>query len=128
MRHHYEKLRVANGDVLVVSFVELERLRTVYDPAQWPFKIVSDPLLETYRAFGIGRQPIWRIYSIGTIAFYARAILGGSRYRRAREDNRQMGADIIIDSTGVIRYAKQSFEPVDRPSVEQLRNTMRGLA
>ena len=57
-----------------------------------------------------------------------RAILGGSRYRRAREDNRQMGADIIIDNTGVIRYAKESFEPVDRPSVEQLLNTMRGLA
>jgi hypothetical protein len=85
----------------------------------WTGLVLTDPGRTLYRRLGIGRAPLWRVYSPGTLATYTAALARGHRLARPVEDTRQLGADaIMID--GVVRRLWRPRTPDDRPTASEV--------
>jgi hypothetical protein len=85
----------------------------------WPGRILTDQDRVLYRRLGVGRAPLWRIYSPATLATYAAVLACGHRLARPVEDTRQLGADaIMID--GVVRRLWRPRSPDDRPAAAEV--------
>ena len=103
-----------------VSFESRDRLFQLSRQMLLPFQLLSDPERDTYRAYGVHRGNLWRMFGPGTIWAYAKALCGGSSYRFARSDLQQLGGDFVIDAAGIVRYEHHGATPHDRPTVDQL--------
>jgi hypothetical protein len=80
--------------------------------------MLSDEPRALYARLGVGRAPLWRVWSPGTVAFYLRRHREGATLTRPVEDTRQLGGDAMVVD-GVIRRTWLPSSPDDRvaPSV-----------
>jgi hypothetical protein len=84
-----------------------------------PGPVLSDEQRVLYQLLGIGRAPLWRVYSPGTVAFYLVAALRGRRLSAPVEDTRQLGGDaLVVDGVITRRWAPRT--PGDRASPKRL--------
>ncbi len=114
---------VSTGDsgpgLILVGFSPPRPLAAVARHLGWPGRVLADQERVLYQALGIGRAPVWRVYSPGTLATYAAGLLRGQRLGRPVEDTRQLGADaIMID--GVVRLLWRPRTPSDRPAAGEV--------
>ena len=75
--------------------------------------VLSDEQRSLYTALGLRRAPLWRVYSPGTLAHYARAKRNGATLRQPVEDTRQLGGDALVVD-GVVRRLWAPRSPDDR--------------
>ncbi|WP_219413694.1 AhpC/TSA family protein [Pseudonocardia nigra] len=75
--------------------------------------VLSDPDRDLYRLLGLGRAPVWQVYSPGTLLHYARAVARGRRLQKPVEDTRQLGGDALVVD-GVVRRIWRPRTPDDR--------------
>ena len=100
--------------LILIGFSPPTPLAAIARHFGWTGLVLADPGRMLYRRLGIGRAPLWQVYSPGTLAAYAGALARGHRLTRPVEDTRQLGADaIMID--GVVRRLWRSRTPDDRP-------------
>lgn len=100
--------------LVAVGFSPADRLAAIVGHLGWTGRVLSDPHRQLYQRLGIGRAPWWRVYSPGTLAVYARAILRGQHLARPEEDTRQLGGDaVMVDGKVVALWRPRS--PDDRP-------------
>lgn len=102
-----------------VGFSPVDRLQAILDRIGWRGTVLSDPDRLLYRRLGIGRAPLWHVYSPGTLRIYARALAGGHRLPRPEEDTRQLGADAVMVDGCVVNVWRPS-SPDDRPAADQV--------
>lgn len=108
-------------DLVVVTFTDQpERLAAYRDHLGIDGPIVADPERRLYRAVGAGRGRLRDVWSPGTLATYARLIRRGRRLQRPTEDTRQLGADIVVDTTGTVRRLWLPSGPDQRPSADEI--------
>ena len=100
--------------LVLVGFSPPDRLGAIARHLGWGGRVLADRDRVLYRRLGIGRAPLWRVYSPGTVAVYVRALLGGRRLRPAEEDTRQLGADAVVVDGRVVRLWRPA-SPDDRP-------------
>lgn len=101
--------------LVVVGFSPADRLGAITRRLGWPGLVLSDPDRLLYARLGVGRAPWWRVYSPGTLATYARALLRRTPLRRPVEDTRQLGADaVLVDARVTALWRPRS--PNDRPT------------
>ncbi len=98
---------------VAVGFSPPDGLAPLAEHLGWsgPFLADEDRLL--YRRLGLRRAPWWRIYSPGTLAFYARALARGHHIHPAVEDTRQLGGVAILHH-GVVVTSWNPCSPDDR--------------
>jgi alkyl-hydroperoxide reductase/thiol specific antioxidant family protein len=101
--------------LILVGFSPPERLAALARHLRWPGVVLADRQRVLYQRLGVGRAPLWRVYSPRTMATYATALLRGHRLARPVEDTRQLGADAII-TDGTVRLLWRPRAPNDRPS------------
>lgn len=124
-----DEFTTAGAEILLVSFEPLERVRWYLAEAPFDFAVVADPERRWYAAFGLERAAWWRAWlSPKTLAFYARSALRGRIPGKPRADTLQLGGDFVIDAAGVVRFARRSREPADRPAIDVLLEVVRSLA
>ena len=111
----------------LLGFSPPERLAALARHLGWRGIVLSDQPRRVYAALGVGRAPLWRVYSPGTIATYARAALRGHKLSRPVEDSRQLGADAIVVDGLVVRLWRPR-SPDDRTSAATVAATARDLA
>lgn len=105
--------------LILVGFSPPRPLAAIARHLGWPGQILTDQERLLYRRLGIGRAPLWRVYSPATLATYAAALARGHRLARPVEDTRQLGADaIMID--GVVRRLWRPRSPDDRPTATEV--------
>jgi hypothetical protein len=105
--------------LMAVGFSPPGPLAAITRHLGWTGLVLTDPHRVLYRRLGIGRAPLWRVYSPGTLATYAAALARGRRLARPVEDTRQLGADaIMID--GVVRRLWRPRTPDDRPTASEV--------
>lgn len=125
VRDHLERF----GEALpvVVGFSDPARLAAYRNSLQVPFPVISDPDRALYRLLGAERGSLRQVWSLGTVATYARLVRQGRRPRLPMEDTRQLGADAVIDGDGrlVRRWLQPS--PDVRPSVDDLADAVASL-
>lgn len=116
MQRHHDDPRLG---LTAIGFSPVDRLQAILDRIGWHGRVLSDPDRLLYRRLGIGRAPLWHVYSPGTLRVYARALAGGHHLRRPDEDTRQLGANaVMVDGSVVTVWRPRS--PDDRPAADQV--------
>jgi hypothetical protein len=105
--------------LVLVGFSPPDRLAALARHLRWPGLALTDEARELYGRLGIGRAPLWRVYSPRTLRTYAAALVRRERLRRPVEDTRQLGGDAVVRD-GVVRQLWRPRSPDDRPSVAEL--------
>lgn len=128
MSGHLQQL--GDAHVAVVSFADRGHLSTYRDSLLPRLSVgerdgggidfLADPQRLTYRALGLSRTALHRVYNPGTIRMYAGLIRRGRRFRRPTEDTRQLGGDVVLTAAGEIHAVFRPASPDTRPSVEAL--------
>lgn len=113
--------------LIAVGFSPPDRLAAIARHLGWTGLVLGDPRRVLYRRLGIGRAPWWRVYSPGTLAFYARAVRAGKRLSRPVEDTRQLGGDAVMIDGAVVTLWR-SRGPDDRPPAAHLLAVARAAA
>jgi hypothetical protein len=105
--------------LILIGFSPPVPLAAIARHLGWPGPVLTDPRRVLYRRLGIGRAPLWQVYSRGTLGTYAGALARGHRPARPVEDTRQLGADaIMID--GIVRQLWRPRSPDDRPAAAEV--------
>ena len=112
-------------DVVLITFTDRAGLAAYAAERRLPFPIIVDRDRAAYRAFGLGRGTVRRVWGVRALRRYVdivrseglRALRG---LRRPTEDTLQLGGDFVIDPDGVLRYGFWGEGPDDRPTIDQL--------
>jgi hypothetical protein len=116
-----ENLRALGVEVLIISFESIDRVTWYAEGADHRWPILADPRRDIHAAYGFGRGGWLRVWlSPRTVGFYLRAALRGRLPDFPAADARQLGGDVIVDRSGVVRFVHRSREPADRPPVHRL--------
>lgn len=113
--------------VALVTFSNPTNLLRYSEEHDLPFPILVDRTRETYRAYGLGRGSIARIYGWKAIRRYLQIFRtdGLSGWTRPTEDSLQLGGDFVIGPDGSLEYGFWGAGPDDRPSVDDLIQAIR---
>jgi hypothetical protein len=114
------KSELAPARVVIITFASASASARAL--AEWlsVFEVWVDPDRASYRAWGLGRRRLIRLLNPGTVRLYARALLGGKRWRPRQWDFGQLGGDAVIDPDGIVRFWHPEKTPDDRPTVDAL--------
>ncbi len=76
----------------------------------------------SYRAFGLGRGSVWRVWGIRALRRYIEILRsdGLSGLRRPTDDTLQLGGDFVVGPDGTLTWGFWGEGPDDRPSVDDL--------
>lgn len=109
-------------EVVLVTFTTPERVDAYIDRTELPFTVLLDPDRASYRAYGLGRGSVTRVWGWRAAVRYWEIIRRGAlgRLHKPTEDSLQLGGDFVIGPTGTLAWGFWSEGPDDRPSVDQL--------
>ena len=116
MHHQHTNPRVG---LVLVGFSPPERFAAMARHLEWTGRVLTDPDRVLYATLGLGRAPLWRVYSPKTLRTYARAYRAGRSWSKPVEDTRQLGADAVIVD-GVVTDLWRPRTPDDRPSATEV--------
>ena len=89
---------------------------------------LCDPSKELYKAFGFDRS-LSGVWGPASLDFYvAEQMSGRELHPSMGQDVNQMGGDILIDGNGKITLPYYSKTNTDRPTLDQIRETLRSSA
>ncbi len=108
--------------VALVTFTTPEHLDPYRSRHELPFPILVDPDRRTYRAYGLGRGSIGRVYGWRAARRYAAIVAadGPGGLRRPVEDTRQLGGDFVVAPDGTLAWGYWGAGPDDRPPIDDL--------
>ena len=96
---------------LVKAYVEETKL-------QWP--ILIDTQLSLYKSYGMERGSHWNVLGPSSVWKYLKLMSQGKMPKMAVGDVWQLGGDVLIDPSGIVRLHHVGIGPADRPSVESI--------
>ncbi len=111
-----------NTRVVLVTFTDEGNLSQYQQTHDLPFPVLVDANRDTYRAFGLGRGTIARIWGRKAARRYLDIFKeqGLTGLRRPTEDTLQLGGDFVVDPRGTLVYGFWGEGPDDRPAVGDL--------
>ncbi len=109
-------------NVVMVTFTDPDNLDGYQGVNSVPFPILIDSDRSSYRAYGLDRGSVWRVWGWkATKRYFEIFRQGGLRdLRRPTEDTLQLGGDFIIAPDGTLAWGFWGDGPDDRPSVNEL--------
>jgi len=81
--------------------------------------MLLDPDRTVYRAYGLERSKT-KVWHPAVFLTYFRLLLKGRKLRPVQGDPYQLGGDFLIDRQNVVRLARPSDNPADRPTIEEI--------
>lgn len=87
-----------------------------------PWRFVADPERQLYGKFDMRSGPWTRILGWTAMKTYLDLVFRKRRAvkRPSSMDFQQLGGNVLIDPSGIVRLHFQSQNPADRPSVDSL--------
>ncbi len=113
--------------VVLVTFTDAAELARYATEHDLPFPVLADPERDAYRAFGLGRGSVARVWGWRALRRYAVIFRedGFTGLRRPTEDTLQLGGDFVVDPAGILTYGFWGDGPDDRPTVDALLTATR---
>ena len=113
--------------VVLVTFTEQRYLARYATEHDLPFPVLADPDRAAYRAFGLGRGSVARVWGWKAARRYLEIFRadGSAGWRRPTEDTLQLGGDFVVDPAGNLAYGYWGEGPDDRPTVDELIDAVR---
>jgi hypothetical protein len=127
LRQRSEELGELGVEPVLVSFASALHTRQYVAERRLEWPVLIDERRELYRAYDMGRAPLWEVWGPATWMAYGRALLAGERLRPGRDDPRQRGGDVLVDPEGILRLHHAGRGPADRPSVNAIIACVRRL-
>ncbi len=125
---HQQKFAELNTRVFVISFGTLPAVQQWMSETCADFTVLLDRERTVYMAYGLERSRL-RSFSPRTLWLYATRHLRGQQMHSSHgDDTSQLGGDFIVDKNGILRLVYPSRDPIDRPPVESLLDTLRQLS
>jgi peroxiredoxin len=106
--------------VVVIAFSAPEHVAAYQRERLAPLTVLIDRQCVAYRAYGLGRGAVWRVWGPKVWWAYLRLIRSGRRFRWPTDDTLQLGGDFVVGRDGRLQYVFRSADPDDRPSVDDL--------
>lgn len=116
-------------EIVLVTFTDQAHAESYQSSNDVPFPVLIDKDRLAYRAFGLGRGSLWRVWGWRALRSYIEILrVSGLRgLHRPIEDSRQLGGDFIVDADGTLAWTFYGEGPDDRPSVDELVAALRAL-
>ena len=125
MQQRYEEIRGLGAEVVAVSFEPMQRLKKQVEDMRLPFPILTDPGLETYRAYGVRRGSFRDVFNLGASLQFLRLLFRGRWVWAGHGDIMQLGGDFIIDKEGLLKYSHPASRSQDQADVDGLLEELR---
>lgn len=108
--------------VAMVTFTDPDNLDGYLASHDLQFPVLIDPDRSTYRAYGLERGSVMRVWGWKTARRYLELFRRGGLHdlHRPTEDTLQLGGDFIIAPDGTLAWGFWGHGPDDRPSVDEL--------
>jgi len=115
--------------ILVISFDGHEEVRLYKSRLNVSFPVASDKSCAAYRAYGLSRASFLRTWHPKTLLRYVTLLRQGHQLQKPRKgsDLSQLGADIVVDADGRVKYVHYSERPDDRPAIADVVQAVIGL-
>jgi alkyl-hydroperoxide reductase/thiol specific antioxidant family protein len=115
--------------VVLVTFTDATNLADYTSNHELPFPVLIDRDRQAYRAYGLGRGTIRRVWGLRAARRYLEIFrtAGLSGLARPTEDTLQLGGDFVIAPDGTLVYGFWGDGPDDRPLVDELIEAVRGV-
>lgn len=111
---------LGDAEVVLVLFTAARNLRGYRSRNRIGYTVATSEDRAAYRAYGLGRGSVWRVWGPRVLRSYARLFRRGRRPERPTEDTLQLGGDFVVGPGGRLVYAFRSEGPDDRPPVDDL--------
>lgn len=125
LRRHRSEI----GRIVLVSFdgTAENRLHERYDDMPRDWALLLDSRRELYSSIGARRAHTTMRVTVDPRLWggIVRGAARGARLPRRGADVRQLGADVVVDGTGEVRWTHRSSGPEDRPSIDEVLLAMR---
>ena len=106
--------------VVVIAFSAPEHVAAYQRERLAPLAVLIDEDRVVYRAYGLGRGSVWKVWGPKTWWAYLKLIARGRRLQRPVDDTFQLGGDFVVGRDGRLLYGFRSADPDDRPAVDDL--------
>ena len=90
---------------------------------RWP--ILVDDGLSLYHAYGMEHGTWWYLWGPPSIWVYLKLMARGRWPKLPAGDVSQLGGDVLIDPTGIVRLLHVGNGPADRPAVDSILGVVR---
>jgi hypothetical protein len=114
-----------DAEVVVIAFAAADHVAAYQRERLAPLPVLVDDTRATYRAYGLGRGSVRKVWGPKIWWAYARLIAKGRRFRRPTADTLQLGGDFVVGRDGRLAYVFRSDDPDDRPTVDELVAALR---
>lgn len=118
MRDRLDEL--GDAEVALILFTAPRNLRGYRGRVGIPFTVVTSEDRTAYRAYGLGRGSVLRVWGPSVIRQYAGLLRRGRHLERPTEDTLQLGGDFVVGRDGRLVYVYRSKGPDDRPAVQEM--------
>ena len=117
---------LGDAEVVVILFTRQRNLRGYRGRFAAPLSVATDETRAVYRAYGLGRGSLWKVWGPKVLIRYAQLLLSGKgRVEKPTEDTSQLGGDFVVGRDGRLVLAFRSKGPDERPSVDELVEAVR---
>jgi peroxiredoxin len=122
-----EEFAKLNTRVYIISFGTLPALQQWMKEVCSTFTVLLDRDRTVYKAYQLERSSLRSWHPRVVWIYIKRWLQGGEFYDSHGDDTSQLGGDFIVDKKGFLRLVHPSHDPTDRPSVEELLETLKNL-
>ncbi len=126
VHQHKDEFEALDTQVLLIGFEKKRRARGWLKRADVTFPFLLDTEQKFYDAYQIERS-VLRSWSLKNLWSYVTAFFQGKLPDMIRADPNRLGADFIVDQSGILRFTYYSPDPTYRPSVDELLAALRDL-
>ncbi len=113
--------------MVVIGFEETKRQRSYCRQLKLEdWLCLMDEPRAVYRAYGLGRLPWWRTFTLASAWGYLKFWRQGKAMPRPRADIYQAGGDFVVDPQGRLALVHPGRDPHDRPTVDDIIATLGG--
>lgn len=112
----------ADVEVVVVTFTEAASAADYRERNDLDLTVLIDVDRSAYRAFGLGRGSVTRVWGWRAARRYVEILRSQGRrgLRRPTEDTLQLGGDFVIGADGRLMFGHWGKGPDDRPDIDLL--------
>jgi peroxiredoxin len=122
-----EEFKKLNTRVFIISFGTLPALQQWMTEVCGTFTVLLDRERTVYNAYGLEHSRLRSYHPRVVWIYIKRWFQRGEFYDSHGDDTSQLGGDFIVDKNGILRLVHPSRDPTDRPSVEELLETLEFL-
>ncbi len=115
-----ERIRLAGGQVVLIGMGTPQEAAEFARSQDVPFPVYSDADRSAYRAYGLPEGSVGQLAGPRVIAASLRAVADGAGVGKSVGNRRQLPGTYIVDSAGVIRFAKPAAHAGDVATVQEV--------